>query len=470
MTHKLTLLALAAALPFTAGAQCKDGGQAMTSSVALTNKSAEKVGSDLVLKMNMDLSRLHVSKSQSVVLTPIVTKGDSVSAFPSLVINGRQRHVLYQRLDRPASEREMTVSQATASPVTYVASKPYASWMTGARVKLVSDSCGCGWSNLGPSAYQNVALLDPEYPLCFVTPAAAVKTYTLDGSAFLDFPVNRTEIHPEYRKNPRELSKIIQTINAVKIDPNATITHISIHGYASPESPLSNNTRLANGRAAALRDYVCQLMSLPQSIFDVQATPEDWNGLRRYVADSTGITHRAEILALIDKDMDLDKKEAQIKKQWPDDYKYMLKNWYPALRHSDYAVNYTIRSFNAEEAREILKTKPQQLSLNEIYLVANLYEPGSAEYDEVFQTAVRLFPDSPEANLNSANVALRENRLDEAEKYLASAGTSAAATHARGVLAAKRYDFSTARTLFKQAEAAGVKESTEALGLIGEAE
>ncbi len=468
MTHKLTLLALAAALPFAAGAQCKDGGTAMTTPVALTKKTAEKVGTDLVLKMNMDLSRLHVSKSQSVVLTPVVTKGDSISAFPSLVVNGRQRHVLYQRLKRPATEREMAVSEATATPVSYVASTPYASWMKGARVMLVSDSCGCGWSNLGPSAYQNVTLLDPDYPLCFVTPPASVKTYTLDGSAFLDFPVNRTEIHPEYRKNPRELSKIIQTINAVKIDPNATITHISIHGYASPESPLSNNTRLANGRAAALRDYVCQLMSLPQSIFDVKATPEDWDGLRRYVADSTGITHRAEILALIDQDMDLDKKEAQIKKQYPDEYKYMLQNWYPALRHSDYTVNYTIRSFNAEEARELLKTKPQQLSLNEIYLVANLYQPGTAEYDEVFQTAVRLFPDSPEANLNSANVSLRENRLDEAEKYLANAGTSAAATHARGVLAAKRYDYATARKLFQEAEAAGVKESTEALKVLPE--
>lgn len=468
MTHKLTLLALAAALPLVAGAQCKDGGTAMATPVGLTKKTAEKVGSDLVLKMNIDLSKLRVSKSQSVVLTPVVAKGDSISAFPSLVVNGRQRHVLYQRLKRPVTEREMTLAEATATPVSYVASTPYAAWMKGARVMLVSDSCGCGWSNLGPSAYQNVTLLDPEYPLCFVTPAAEVKQYTLDGSAFLDFPVNRTEIHPEYRKNPRELAKIIETINAVKVDPNATITHISIHGYASPESPLSNNTRLANGRAAALRDYVCQLMALPQNIFDVKATPEDWDGLRRYVADSTGITHRSEILALIDQDMDLDKKEAQIKKQYPEDYKYMLQNWYPALRHSDYTVNYNVRSFNAEEARELLKTKPQQLSLNEVYLVANLYQPGTAEYDEVFQTAVRLFPDSPEANLNSANVALRENRLDEAEKYLAKAGTSAAATHARGVLAAKRNDYATARTLFQEAEAAGVKESTEALKVLPE--
>lgn len=455
-------------LPLAAAAQCGEAGSGspMQRTVTLAKHEASQVGSDLVLNLALDLSRLHVSKSQSVVLTPVVTKGDSLRAFPSVVVNGRQRHVLYQRLRRPADERELKRENGTTQTLDYTASTPYADWMRGARVQLVNDSCGCGWSNLGQSAYQPVTMIAPDYPLCFVTPKAEVKTYALNGSAFLDFPVNRTEIYPDYRKNPRELQKILETINAVKNDPNATITHISIHGYASPESPLSNNTRLANGRAAALRDYVCRLMQLPSGIFDVKATPEDWQGLRRYVADSTGITHRKEILAIIDSDMELDPKEARIKAEYPEEYQYMLHTWYPALRHSDYVVQYSVRSFSVEEAKALLRTKPQQLSLNELYLVAQTYEPGSAEYEEVFQTAVRLFPDSPEANLNSANVALREDRLDEAERYLAKAGTSAAAQHARGVLAAKRQDYPEAKRLFTEAAQGGIKEAQEALQIV----
>lgn len=176
------------------------------------------------------------------------------------------------------------------------------------------------------------------------------------------------------------------------------------------------------GVPAALRDYVGRLMELPTSIFTVKATPEDWDGLRRYVADSTGISHRSEILSLIDSDLEPDPKEARIKSLYPEDYAYMLRNWYPALRHSDYRVDYTVRSFSVEEAKALLRTKPQQLSLNELYLVAQTYEPGSPEFDEVFQIAVRMFPDSPEANLNSANIALREDRLSEAEAYLRKAG------------------------------------------------
>ena len=469
MIKHLTIYSLLAALTATpAHAQCAEGTAPMAQTVALTRREASTVGTDLVLRLGLDLSRLHVSKSQSIVLTPVVLKGDSLRAFPSVVVNGRQRHVLYQRLRRPASEQEVVRANGTGQQLDYTAALPLVPWMHGARIQLVSDSCGCGWSNLGPSARQPVTLIDPEWPLAFVTPKAEVKSYSLNGSAFLDFPVSRTEIYPDYRKNPRELEKIFRTIQTVKDDPNATITHISIHGYASPESPYANNTRLANGRAAALRDYVCRLMELPSSIFTIQATPEDWDGLRRYVADSTGITHRAEIIRLIDSDLEPDPKEARIKAQYPEEYKYMLQNWYPALRHSDYEVRYTVRSFTVEEAKQLLRTKPQQLSLNELYLVAQTCEPGSEEYEEVFQTAVRLFPDSPEANLNSANVALRENRLKEAAAYLAKAGDIPAAEHARGVLAAKEGHYDEARRCFTAASKAGVPEASEALSILAD--
>ena len=81
----------------------------------------------------------------------------------------------------------------------------------------------------------------------------------------------------------------------------------------------------------------------------------------------------------------------------PASYRYILDNIYPRLRHSDYTVTYTVRPFSIEEAKEILKTKPQQLSLQEMFLVAQTYEPGSPEFNEVFDIAVRLFPDDETA-------------------------------------------------------------------------
>ena len=80
-------------------------------------------------------------------------------------------------------------------------------------------------------------------------------------------------------------------------------------------------------------------------------------------------------------------------------YRVLLRDIYPALRHSDYAVRYTIRSFTVEEARELIYSDPRQLSLNEMFRVAQTMEPGSDAYREVFEIAVRMYPEDPVSNL-----------------------------------------------------------------------
>ena len=129
----------------------------------------------------------------------------------------------------------------------------------------------------------------------------------------------------------------------------------------------------------------------------------------------------------------------------------MLDNIFPALRHSDYEVSYTIRPFTVEEASQLIKTKPQQLSLNEMFLVAQTYEPGSADFNEVFEVAVRMYPEDETANLNAAVIALRRDDQQAAARYLAKAGKSAEAINLRGVLAAKKGDMKAAADYFRQA-------------------
>lgn len=105
--------------------------------------------------------------------------------------------------------------------------------------------------------------------------------------------------------------------------------------------------------------------------------------------------------------------------------------WYTCQKFGGHF--YTVRPFSIEEAKEILKTKPQQLSLQEMFLVAQTYEPGSPEFNEVFDIAVRLFPDDETANLNAACTDLQKGDLTSAEKHLAKAGNSKEAERVRDV-------------------------------------
>ncbi len=58
--------------------------------------------------------------------------------------------------------------------------------------------------------------------------------------------------------------------------------------------------------------------------------------------------------------------------------------------------------------------RPNELSLEEFYLLAQSYPAGSKEFDEVFDIAVRMFPNDPVANLNAANAAMASGHLDSA--------------------------------------------------------
>ena len=77
-----------------------------------------------------------------------------------------------------------------------------------------------------------------------------------------------------------------------------------------------------------------------------------------------------------------------------------------------------------EEAKEIIKTRPQNLSLNEMFLVANTYPTGSQEFIDVFETAVQMYPQSEIANINAATAALSRNELVSSSFKRTDTGTS----------------------------------------------
>jgi len=144
-----------------------------------------------------------------------------------------------------------------------------------------------------------------------------------------------------------------------------------------------------------------------------------------------------------------------------------LTECYPSLRHSDYEVAYTIRTYtDVEEIKRIFRTSPQKLSLDEFYHLAEQYEPGSDAFNEVFETAVRMYPDDAQANLNAANAAMQKGDWKRAAQYLQKAGNSAEAVYARGVQAALTGNYVSALEYLKQADAQEVLEAKSAIEVI----
>ena len=175
------------------------------------------------------------------------------------------------------------------------------------------------------------------------------------------------------------------------------------------------------------------MVKLDKNIFTVSHTAEDWEGLRKFIAESN-MEHKQQILSIAnDTSLKEDERETRIKAEYADEYKFLLAACYPTLRHSNYHIKYKIRPFNVDEAKQMIKTRPQLLSQNEMFMVAQTYEPGSKEFSEVMEIAVRMFPDDPTANLNAACTRLNAGDAEGAKPYLDKAGDSEEAKAARKV-------------------------------------
>ncbi len=444
--------------------------------VKVSDLKIERNGNYLAVEMLMDLKELKVSGNRAVLFTPRLKNGKDSLDLPSVGIYGRRRYYYYQRnSEGMLTGKEEQSYKASEKPESIDYSKvfPYQEWMDGATLTLCRSDYGCcntrpGFESVDLQTYaeqrteQRTGTFFPE--LVYVRPQAeAVKSRSLEGSAYIDFPVDKTEIYPDYRRNTVELGKIEATIDSVRNDSDVTITQVWLKGYASPESPYSHNRDLAIGRTAALKSHIQQLYHFGSGVIITAYEPEDWAGLRRYV-ETSNLDHKSEILALIDSDREPDNKEYAIKKTYPEEYRFLLHNCYPALRHTDYRIAYDVRGYSdVSEIERIMRTQPQKLSLNELYLVSQQYEPGTDEFAEVFETAVRMFPDSETANLNAANAAMRRGDNAGAECYLAKAGDTPEAVYARAALAICTGDLAAARRLLKEASSRGLAQASETL-------
>lgn len=433
----------------------------------------ERNGKYLTVEMKADLTALDVEANRAVLLTPRLVNGKDSLDLPSVGIYGRKRYYYYVRNGIGSiSGADETVYRASKKPenIDYNNSVIYEEWMDGATLKLHRSDWGCCREMLaeheGKLGRHNEAFF-PE--LVFVRPEAEMmKSRSLSGSAFIDFPVNKTEIYPEYRRNTAELGKIEATIDSVRKDKDVSIVSVWLKGYASPESPYTHNRDLAIGRTRSLKEHIRRLYDFADDIIVTDYEPEDWQGLRRYV-ESSNLDHRDEILGMIDSDLEPDEKEAKIKRAYPEEYRFLLQHCYPALRHTDYRIDYNIRSYNdVEEIKRILTERPQNLSLNEFYLVAGTHEPGTKKFTEVFETAVRMFPNDEIANLNAANAAIRQGNHEAARRYLDKAGSSAEAVYARGALAIREKDYRTAAIYLGKAREMGLEKAAATLAELEE--
>lgn len=449
----------------------------------------QQAGDSLHIQILYNFDNIQVSSNHSIELIPVLIAANHQMELPEISIKGRKN---YQNLKRKLAlmntqERAFYQSEAPYSilkgygmtgkeQIRYSLIIPFETWMKDAYLNVRKEVMGCCRPGRLLSAiplFGAVTLEKLPVPyqitphISYVQPKVEpVKSREMSCEAFLDFVVSKTDIKPDYMNNPIELKKISSMLAEVKNDTAITIRGISVIGYASPEGSVLFNKQLSEGRAKALVNYLLPRFPFSKELYKVEYGGENWEGLRKMVARSDmaekdGILHIIDHIPVeINYRTNTSRKKSLMLYKHGNPYRFMLREYYPHLRKAICKIEYDVQNFNIEQAKVLIHSRPQNLSLNEIYLVALTYKNGSPEFIELFETAVSVFPDDKIANLNAASAALSRKDTLLAEKYLKRAETSTPEyENAVGVLHLLRGDYEQAKLHLNKAAESGLKQA-----------
>ncbi len=397
------------------------------------------------INLEFNLDALKIGVNESAVFTPMMFRGESNLELPTVVVRRRGGARSYERAMVLGNEKSIeTYREWYGTPyklvefygpqkqhsVEYSLTIPYEAWMVDSELTIDCATCGC--CNIEDDGVitpnDNSLLIEiPEVAPYEVNPSVelvkpekvAVKRRDIAYSAALIFKVNSTYIDRNLESNSEELGSIDEMMQPVISDSDYTITKVNIIGYASPEGSLAANMRLSEGRAGALESLMKrQYRTIKPSLYSVKFGGENWDKLAEIVEQSD-LEERDDILDIIENISIEDGREHMLMMlNGGRTYKYLNKNIFPATRLVVVDVEYNVDAYDLDRIGELIDTKPQNLSLEEMYRLSETYEVEDEEFEKIFLTAVKIHPDDEVAQNNALVTEIRRGNIAAVEELV----------------------------------------------------
>ena len=436
------------------------------------NLQITRDNNNVLVSMDVDISNIEVGADETVVLTPHIEKNGKELKLPAIEVMGRRAYLYFLRngentiTSNPLySDRVAKRAERKNGPqvVKYATNVVFEEWMRGGNVVVKEESCGCnpeliaqGEKQIGRFLHE---IYNPQYLLTFIEPEPEpIKRRAESLTAYINFYVDKYDIIEDYKNNAAELASMINSIDKVKDDADLTITSITIEGWASPEATEQHNKKLSQNRANSLANYVTKKTGIERSRIEAIGCGEDWKGLRELVLATPRLLDQDKVLAIIDNTrLTLDQKDKRLTELVPPTiYDRLMGEMYPKLRRNDYRIEYNVRNFDLEEARALVDSEPQKLSVSEFYKVAGSYAKDSKEYKHVMAVAAKTYPQVVAAAVNQAGLLIAEKKYDEALQVLAASDQqNGSILAAQGYVYLQKANYAKAREALAQAAAKG---------------
>ena len=486
---KKIFVSIALLLPFSAFAQT-----AYLESVTVENRRVEKDGADVRVRMDLGLDNLDMKLQHTLQLTPVIVSGDGTQeqALQPVHVDGRIRGKVVSRRaaldkDYPAGGERLRRKNGEPQTLHYEATAPYEPWMLNGRLELRADVTGCAECGEGRETMATGGILpyeEPVYEMAVVQQPKeeAVKRRSEVRTARLQYRQDSHNVLPRYKDNQAELDKVQASIDAVKGNTDLTITRDGLrlargHRGLQP-GPVRTPRPHLRGVCAAAQPRVGQEPVARGRQGRGLGRPAQGGGTLHQPAEAgRGAAHHRPMRGRPGCEGDLDQCEEKIKALVPPEiYQRVLNEMYGPLRRNEYRIEYNVRHFDLAEAKRLLETRPDLLSVAEMQKVADSYGRGTAQYRAVLKVAAETWPDNETALTNYALALMDAGEHDAAIALLApKAAENGSLQNLMGVAQFKAGRMDKAEEAFREAARLGypgaaenVRKLEEARQLLGE--
>ncbi|MFV0583376.1 MAG: hypothetical protein ACK5N4_15165 [Parabacteroides gordonii] len=295
----------------------------------------------------------------------------------------------------------------------------------------------------------------------------------------LSFKSGSAELIASYGQNKKELTRLCDNLNTLLADRSITLQSVEVTGYSSPDGNTLKNEELATGRALRLCRYLGKETRLPEDLFVVRQSLEDWDGLKQAVADARK-PYAVRVMAFLDSLSQPDARRRALcrldkGKVWKD----MENTLFAGLRRIQVDVVYEVTETGLVVSEEniavhidyahlltVFQKEPKRLNLDELLRVALAFRPGTEQYREVYELAAYRFPDCEIAQLNAGAAALNMTDTVAARYFLERVKNNPKAWINLGILSLMENDPASATDWFKKVMPERPRQARLCLGIL----
>jgi tetratricopeptide (TPR) repeat protein len=247
-----------------------------------------------------------------------------------------------------------------------------------------------------------------------------------------------------------------------QVNPKKSPKYITFSAYASPEGETDKNGTLAQDRSKSGQDATVKILekakyenTAGEGFYKSNPRGEDWAGFKTAVEKST-MEDKELVLRVLQMYSDPKQREDEIKKM-AQTYRELEKDILPPLRRTQMIVTWDKIGWSDSELKELSKTKPDTLTVEELLFTATLYEDLS-EKMRMYNLVVQYYPEDWRGPNNVGQVYYMQNDLSNAKTNWEKANginENPVTLNNLGIVARQNGDRDKASELFNSAISAG---------------